>query len=242
MAIELPSEVAKFLQFIGIDWPQINEDKVRDFGTHLREFASNLQDAHQQAAGTVRQLGQSYQGSGYEALMEKWASTSTQHLNELVDGCNVVAGALDVAADAIVAMKVAAIGELVAMAVSFAADQAAAVLTFGIAEAAEAAIIAAGKECVEFLKQQLIQHVTNEVIDAAVTPLMGKVSSAVSGLIFQSAAAAAGVAGGGGGGGSGFSIDTEAVKTYATTMRQHADTVAGYANTFAANAGSVDFT
>jgi hypothetical protein len=240
MAIELPSEVAQFLQFIGIDWPPINEDKVREFGSHLREFAANLQDAHQQAAGTVQQLGQAYQGSGYEALTAKWASTSAQHLTELVDGCNVVAQALDIAADAIVGMKVTAIGELVVMAASFIADQAAAVVTFGLAEAAEAAIIAAGKECVKFLEQQLIQHITGEVIDATVTPLMDKVSSAISGLIFQSAEAAAGVSAGGGAG-SGFSIDTEQVKTYATTMRQHADTVAGYAKTFAANAGSVDF-
>ncbi|NUR03516.1 MAG: hypothetical protein HOY79_45475 [Streptomyces sp.] len=29
MAIELPGEVVSFLQFIGVNWPNINEDKVR---------------------------------------------------------------------------------------------------------------------------------------------------------------------------------------------------------------------
>jgi uncharacterized protein YukE len=241
MAIELPSEVAQFLNFIGINWPMINEDKVREFGQHVREFATNLQDAHQQAHNTVQQLGQAYQGAGYEALLTKWSSTSTQHLTELVDGCHVVADALDAAADVIIGMKVEAIAELVVMAATFIADQAAAVATLGIAEAAEALVIEAGKKIVEFLKQQLIQHIVAEVIEATVKPLMDKVSAAVSGLVFQAAESALGVSGGGGSVGAGFSIDTELVKGHAAAMRQHAETVAGHAQTFAANAGALNF-
>ena len=54
------------------------------------------------------------------------------------------------------------------LAVSFVADQAAAVLTFGIAEAAEALVITAAKECVKFLEQQLEQLVIGKVLEAAV--------------------------------------------------------------------------
>lgn len=230
-----------FLQVIGINWPQINEDKVREFGTHLRDFASGLQDAHQQAQQTVQQLGQSYQGSGYEALMAKWGSTSTQHLNELVEGCHVVADALDVAADAIIGLKGAAIAELVVLAATFVADQAAAALTFGIAEAAEAAVIAAGRKAVDFLEQEVIQHVTEQVVNAAVTPLMDKVAAAVSGLVFEAAQAAVGGGSAGGAAGDGFSIDPDAVRAHADAMRQHAETVVGHAQAFASAAGSVDF-
>src|SRR5258708_36624899 len=109
MAIELPGEVAQFLQFIGINWPQINEDKVREFGQHVRQFGDNLQESHQQAHSTVQQLGQAYQGAGYEALLAKWPGTSTQHLTELVEACHVVADALEVAADVIVGLKLEAI-------------------------------------------------------------------------------------------------------------------------------------
>lgn len=230
-----------FLQVIGINWPQINEDKVREFGTHLRDFATGLQDAHAQAQTTVQQLGQAYQGSGYEALLAKWGSTSTQHLTELVDGCHVVADALDVAADAIVGLKGAAIAELVVLAATFVADQAAAALTFGIAEAAEAAVIAAGRKAVDFLEQQVIQHITEEVVNAAVTPLMDKVSAAISGLVFEAAQAAVGGGSAGASAGDGFSIEPDAVRTYAAAMRQHAETVVGHAQTFASAAGSVDF-
>jgi uncharacterized protein YukE len=242
MAIELPDEVAQFLMFIGINWPMINEDKVREFGSHVRQFADNLRDAHQQAHSTIQQLGQAYQGAGYEALLAKWSGTSTQHLTELVDACHVVSDALDVAADVIVGLKVEAIAELVVMAASFIADQAAAVATFGIAEAAEALIVEGAEKVVEFLKQQVIQHIAAAVIGAAVGPLMQKVAAAVKGLAFEAVSAAMGMPAGGGAVGEGFRIDPEAVKGHAQVMRAHADTVRGHAQTFAAAAGSLSFT
>jgi uncharacterized protein YukE len=241
MAIELPGEVAQFLQLIGINWPQINEDKVREFGTHVRQFADNLQDAHQQAHATIQQLGQSYQGAGYEALLAKWSGTSTKHLTELVDACHAVADALAAAADVIVGLKVEAIAELVVMAASFVADQAAAVATFGIAEAAEGLIVEGAEKLVEFLKQQVIQHITGAVIGAAVGPLMEKVAAAVKGLAFEAVSAALGQPASGGVG-EGFRIEPEAVRGHAQIMRQHAETVRGHAQTFAAAAGGMSFT
>ncbi|MFD8595646.1 WXG100 family type VII secretion target [Kitasatospora sp. NPDC059646] len=95
MAIELPGEVVEFLSFIGINWPTVNEDKVREFASHVREFAQNVESVHQRPTSTVRQLGQAYEGASYEALLAKWASLSDSHFNELVQACHVVADALD---------------------------------------------------------------------------------------------------------------------------------------------------
>lgn len=63
MAIELPDEVVQFLQFIGVNWPQVNEDSVRTFASHVRDFATNIDDTHQQATGTIRAMGASYQAN-----------------------------------------------------------------------------------------------------------------------------------------------------------------------------------
>lgn len=35
VAIELPGEVVSFLQFIGVNWPNVNEDKVRELASHM---------------------------------------------------------------------------------------------------------------------------------------------------------------------------------------------------------------
>src|SRR5438445_5667420 len=119
------------------------------------------------------------------------------------------------------------------MAASFIADQAAAVATLGIAEAAEALIVEGAEKLVEFLKQQVIQHIAGAVIGAAVGPLMEKVAAAVKGLAFEAVSAALGGDGGGAAVGTGFQIDPEAVKGHAEVMRTHAETVRGHAQTFA---------
>ncbi|MFB7667113.1 WXG100 family type VII secretion target [Kitasatospora sp. NPDC056138] len=240
MAIELPSEVESFLQFIGVNWPAVNEDKVREFASHVREFGTNIESAHQGSTATIKGLGEAYQGASYEALLTKWSQMSDGHMNDLIEACHVVATALDVAADVIVAMKVEAIAELVAMAVAFAADQAAAVVTFGLAEAALALIIEGAKKLVNFLEQQLEQYIIGKVIEAAINPLVEVVGKAVSGLVFQAAEGALGVSGGGAGG-SGFRIDPAALEAHAQTMHEHAETVAAHAETFRSNLAGVSF-
>ncbi|KJK56345.1 WXG100 family type VII secretion target [Saccharothrix sp. ST-888] len=241
MAIELPGEVVSFLQFIGINWPQVNEDKVREFASHVREFADGIQNTHQDSTSTIQQLGEAYQGASYEALVAKWGQLSGSHMNELVQACHAVATALDVAADVIVGMKVETIGELVAMAAAFVADQAAAVATFGAAEAAVVLIEEAAKKLVNYLEQQLEQYIMGQVIEAAIQPLVEVVGRAVSGMVFQAAESALGVSGGGGAVGEGFRIHPDQVEEHALTMQQHAQTVASHAEAFQSRLAGVSF-
>jgi uncharacterized protein YukE len=242
MAIELPGEVVTLLDFIGINWPNINEDKVREFAGHVRDFGQKVDDTHQESTATIKKMADVYQGASYEALLAKWGQMSDGHMSELVTACKTVAEALDVAADVIVGMKGAAIAELVALAASFVADQAAAVATFGLAEAAEALIVEAAKKAVNYLEQQLEQYIIAEVIEAAVDPLVDVVGRAVSGLVFQAAESALGVHGGAGGGvGESFSIDPEQIHARAEIMHRHAETVASHAADFRTKAAGVSF-
>ncbi|MGK4580346.1 WXG100 family type VII secretion target [Kitasatospora sp. HPMI-4] len=240
MAIELPGEVVSFLSFLGINWPTVNEDRVREFASHVREFAENIDSAHRDSTATLQRLGEAYQGASYEALLAKWAQLSDSHMNELVQSCHVVATALDAAAEVIVAMKVETIAELVVMAAAFVADQAAAVATFGLAEAAVIAIEAAARKLVNYLEQQLEQYIIGQVLEAAIDPLVEVVAGAVSGLVFKAAGSALGVSGGGGGG-SGFRIDPPALEEHARMMQDHAETVAAHAQTFQSRITGVSF-
>ncbi|MFD8542412.1 WXG100 family type VII secretion target [Streptomyces sp. NPDC059649] len=236
-----------FLQFIGVNWPNVNEDKVREFASHVRDFAQKVDDTHKDSTTTINQLGEVYQGRSYEALLAKWGQLSDSHMSELVTACHTVATALDLAADTIVAMKVAAIGELIALAITFIADQAAAAVTLGAAEAAEALVVAAARKLVNFLEQQLEQYIIGQVIEAAIDPLVEVVGKAVGGMVFQAAESALGVSagegGGGGGGGAGesFSIHPEELHSRAELLRGHARTVASHAADFEAKAAGVSF-
>lgn len=152
----------------------------------------------------------------------------------------MLATALDVGADTIVGMKTAAIAELAVLAASFVADQAAAVFTFGLAEAAKAAIIAGARKAVSFLEQELTQYVIGKIIEAGVQPLIAVVGKAVDGLVYSAVQGALGASTGGAGGG--FQITPDEVREQAKRFHDHAQTVAGHAQTFTANLSSLNFT
>jgi uncharacterized protein YukE len=240
VAIELPGPVVDFLNFIGVGFPQVNEDSVREFATHVREFAQNIEDTHNAATSTVQQMSSAYSGASYEALVARWADMSNSHLHELVDGCHVVATALDAAADFIVAKKIEAIAQFAVMAAEFIADQAASIATLGIAEAAEVAIVAGARELAKFLEQELEQYIIGEVIQAAITPLLGVVEKAVGGLVYN---AASDILGGGGSTqiGPSFSLDPEMLSAHADKFDEHADAISGHADAFVSKLSNLNF-
>lgn len=243
----MPDELVWVMNLLGLNWPQVNEDSVREFAGHVRQFASNIDSTHQDATATIQQMSEHYEASSYEQLVERWSQMSSDHMTELVEVCNTVATVLDVAADAIVGAKLSVIAELGIMAAEFVADQAAAVVTLGAAEAAEVLLVEATKKIVNAVLQQVEQQIVGELIQQAVGPLEQVVERAVSGLVFQGVQAALDGGSGGGGGGSGgtagtsFRIHPDNLLQHAATLHGHADAVAGHASTFAAATAGVSF-
>lgn len=237
MAIELPDEVATLLNFIGIRWPSVNEDKVREFGEHIKEFAKGLEEVHADSTATVHQLGGAYEGASYQALAAKWALMSDKHFNEVVQAAHVVAQAMDIAADAIVAMKLEALGELIVLAATFVAAQAAAVATAGLAEVGAVAAQQAARKLMSYLAHQLQEYIVAQVVEAALNPLIEIVAEAVSGLVFEAAEAAVD----GGSVGAAFKIDPAAVEAHARALHEQAEKVAHHAQVFGTRVSAVDF-
>ena len=226
MAVDdLPGPLVNFLNIIGIEWPYINEDSISQFASLVREFGQAVERTHQDASDAVQQLAQAHQGASTQQMASGWAELSNAHVTEIVEGAAIVAAALDAWAAYIVVQKGIAIGQMVEMAVEFFADQAAAVATFGIAEAALPAIIAAGQAAGKSLIEDLEQYVLGKVIDAALKPFMAKVQAMLSGLDWGNTSSA------GSGAGSGFSLDEAAVRSQLSVLRSHADTMNGHGQT-----------
>lgn len=239
MAIMLPQPVDDFLSFIGINFPNVNEDKVREFGDHVKKFATDLQGTHQSATGTVQQLKSAYQGDTYERLFATWGQMSSQHMDELLDGCNVVSDAMYIGADVIVGMKIEAIAQLVVLAIEFIEAQAAAIETFGASEAIVPLLEEAAQQVVKFLEQELLGYVEGKIIDAAVGPLVQKVESAVEGMVYKGVAGALGVPANGSG--PSFTIEPSQVIGFAQNFRQESDSFDQASAEFTSEASGVSF-
>ncbi|WP_369015947.1 WXG100 family type VII secretion target [Actinocrinis puniceicyclus] len=221
---------------IGVDWPYLNEDDVRAFARLVREFGQAVEQTHQDATATVQKFAQAYQGASTQALQSGWAKLSAQHVDEIVEGCHVLAEALEIGADFVVAQKVEAAIQLGVMAAEFVADQAASVATLGLAEAAVPAIIGLGKALMETLKQQIIQKIMGDVIEAAAKPLFAKVEQMVAGLDWSNAQG-----GGSAGAGEMFSVDFEEARSHVSMLRTHSETMRSHASTLHSGLGALSF-
>lgn len=236
MAIDdLPGPVVTLLNAIGVPWPYINEDTVSEFATLTRQFGQAVQTTHQDASQAIAGIAQAHQGASTEVMSSRWATMSNQHVSELVDGCTVLADALDVAAGYIVAQKGEAIATLIGMAATFIADQAAAVATFGLAEAAVPVIVDAAEQVVKSLVMDLEQYVIGQVVEAAAKPLFAKVESALTGLDWsQPSGVSASTP-------TGFTLDAETARIHTAALRAHADTMRAHAQAFQQGVRGLNF-
>ncbi|MFF0454382.1 hypothetical protein [Nocardia africana] len=64
MAVEIPHDVALFLNYAGVPYPDINEDQVRALGTHVRNFANGVADTHDTATGVITDMRNVYSVPG----------------------------------------------------------------------------------------------------------------------------------------------------------------------------------
>ncbi len=226
--------MVNFLNVIGMPWPYIDEDQVSQFATFVRQFATAVQTTHDDATRTVADIAGAYRGSATDAMTSGWAKLSARHVDELVDGCHVLADALDVAAGYIVVQKAEAVAVLIGMAAAFVADQAAAVATFGLAEAAVPVIVEGAERLVKSLVMDLEQYLIGKVIETAAKPLFAKVEEAFSGLDWSQSGAQANEP-------DSVSLDAEAALAHITALQTHAATMRGHGAQFGTAIASLGF-
>jgi|SRR5579875_2057446 len=218
MAIDdLPLPVVNFLNAIGVPWPYLNEDTIREFASLTRAFGRAVQTTHQDATASVAKIAEAHRGISTQVMTSGWAKLTTTHVAEIVTGASALAEALDAAADYVVLQKDIAVGELIGMAAAFVADQAASIVTLGLAEAALPLIEEAAAKLVESLEMDLQQYIAGRVIEAAAKPLFAKISTAMSGLDWSQSGASAGRSGG-----ASLEVEPAAVRAQTAALRQQA--------------------
>lgn len=140
--IMLPKEVDWVLDLLGFQWPDVDEDKMRDAAEAWSDFAAAVRRSQQQggtAANTVRGANS---GEAVEAFGNAWRKVGDGYLDDAAEAAEVLAMVLQVVATIVMIMKIAVIVQLIALAVEFAMAQAAAPVTLGASEAGAAAATA----------------------------------------------------------------------------------------------------
>ncbi|MGW7490044.1 WXG100-like domain-containing protein [Streptomyces sp. NPDC054786] len=167
--IMLPTEVDWILDLLGFQWPNVDEDKMREAAEAWSSFAAAAR-RHQAegttAANTVRGANS---GEAIEAFSDHWKKYGDGggYLDEAIEAAEVLAVVLQVVATIVMVMKIAVIAQLIALAVEFAIAQAAAPVTLGASEAGAAAATATTRVIVRRIineaKQKIVQAITEAI-------------------------------------------------------------------------------
>lgn len=133
MAVMLPPELSKFLNMIGFEWPEGNEDKVFDWSqkwTSYGQEVTSIKDASVQAHDSVMQANA---GPGVQAFSKNFTSEEQagKIVKNLGTAATITGGCLIAIAMAIVALKVVFVVNLTIFAIEVASAIAAAIPTFG---------------------------------------------------------------------------------------------------------------
>jgi hypothetical protein len=168
MSIMLPSELDWVLDMLGYSWPNIDEDKLLACAQAWRDFAADCSEAESAGSTAANAVVLANSGEAIEKFSEAWGKFSGGfgHDSYLVDArvaSEVIAGAFDAAAMAVIAGKIAVIAQLIALAVEVIAAQAAAPFTFGLSEAGALG----ATQATRLIVRRLLDKLKKEVMEAA---------------------------------------------------------------------------
>ena len=184
MSLELPGWVADAFNSIGLPWPGIDEDQLRAWAQDLRQYATATDALSSHSKSAVAAIVAGNESSFARTLAAQWGF----YRDVIADARGPMedfAGALDMAADAVVAQKVVVIGAAVALAGEVIATQGEALFTFGLAEAEVPAEVAAARLLVrgalQVLEGELIGTLVGKAAAIAGDALGGAVGRLISG-------------------------------------------------------------
>ena len=170
--IMLPVEVDWVLDLLGFQWPNIDEDKMREAAEAWSSFAVSARAAQQHGDSATQAVRGANSGEAIESFDNKWRKFSGDgFLAEAADAAEALSIVLQVVATIIMVMKIAVIAQLIALAFEFAAAQAAAPITLGASEAGAAAATATTRVMV----REIISKAKTEIIQAIKDALAQKV-------------------------------------------------------------------
>ncbi|MGD7706346.1 hypothetical protein [Microlunatus sp. Y2014] len=141
MGLQLPAEAIEALSYLGMTWPEADEELIFERGQRWMEFADLAGEQREVACRAVDEMLANNESNGLKAFEIYWTRVGGDwgHLNGSVVTAQAIGIAHITVAAIVLAMKIAVIVQLIALAVVLVAAAAASVVSLGSSLAAAAA-------------------------------------------------------------------------------------------------------
>jgi hypothetical protein len=167
MGLTLPSELTEPLGWIGLTWPQADEELLFEDGQRWIAFGQQLSEYAGQGDSAAQQVWAAQHGEGIEAFQHYWTADDgpPQRLNDDAVAAQIVGAALIAFAVVTLAMKIAFIVQLITLIIEVAQAIATAFVTFGATTAEIPGFVAATRVFCRQLLKQIVDHVQTVIRD-----------------------------------------------------------------------------
>jgi hypothetical protein len=185
MGYTIPDWLDEVLDFIGIKFPNVDEDDYREMATAMRDFADEFEGHGADAHKAFSKILSSSQGWAVDAMEKHWGRVKASHLDKLPELARVFADACDVLADIIFGMKRKAEIELGVMAASVGISAGLAVVTGGLSALIGAAEVAAMRQVVKRIVDEAVDRIVEEVLAKITEPVNAKLEAMVEDAVLN---------------------------------------------------------
>ncbi|MFF0837703.1 MULTISPECIES: DUF6531 domain-containing protein [unclassified Streptomyces] len=185
MGYTIPGWLDEVLDFIGINFPNVDEDDYRDMADAMREFADKFEGHGADAHRAFSRILSSSEGWAVDAMEKHWSQVKASHLEKLPELARLFADACDALAEIIFWMKTKAEAELAVMAGSVGLSIGLAWVTGGLSAVLGAAEIAAMRQAVKRIIDEAVDRIVDEVIAKLTEPVNAKLESMVEDMVLD---------------------------------------------------------
>ncbi|MFG2027400.1 nucleic acid/nucleotide deaminase domain-containing protein [Streptomyces sp. NPDC048825] len=176
MGKKLPDELVEVLDLVGVKWPNIDEDEIRDSAKDYRHLAEGIRDAVKEGNNACSHIvGGRSKGMTVEAIDRRWGKLTTKDLAQFAKALDDLGDALDDCAGFIEGCKIACIAELSATAATATAGVIGMFFTVGLSGLLSAAAIAACRFALHEAIDYAIGEITSIVTDRIEAKILTKI-------------------------------------------------------------------
>lgn len=167
MGMMLPNELIWVMEKLGFDWPDVDEDELRRGAGMVRNFRDDLETKIQVMDRKVNgDLAAAMQGQAGPAYVAAWNANRSQNLQKLLDILGPAPTGIDIAADAVFALKMKVIVDVTATMITLVG-----MLTNPITAVGAGPMLLIKKKLLNAAVDIAIEQVLNQVLPMVIEPL-----------------------------------------------------------------------
>ncbi|MFR9790606.1 RHS repeat-associated core domain-containing protein [Streptomyces sp. MB22_4] len=185
MGYVLPGWLDEILDFIGINFPNVDEDDYREMADAMRDFADKFEGHGADAHRAVERILASSRGWAVHSMQAHWSQVKASHLDKVPELARLFADACDVVADIIFGMKTKAEAELAVMAGSVGLSIGLSFVTGGLSAVLGAAETQAMRQLVKRIIDEAAEQVVDELLARVTAPVNAKLEAMVEDAVLN---------------------------------------------------------